>query len=69
MFVCIQIVVMTGGLMLGTLGQTGKPSVQKTGQTALGLPPLAQLAIEAFVIIASFAVTIFYLLKALGIWL
>ena len=68
-FVCIQIVVMTGGLMLGTLGQTGKPSVQKTGQTALGLPPLAQLAIEAFVIIASFAVTIFYLLKALGIWL
>ena len=68
-FVCIQIVVMTGGLMLGTLGQAGKPSVQKTGQTALGLPPLAQLAIEAFVIIASFAVTIFYLLKALGIWL
>ena len=68
-FVCIQIVVMTGGLMLGTLGQANKPSVQKTGQTALGLPPLAQLAIEAFVIIASFAVTIFYLLKALGIWL
>ena len=68
-FVCIQIVVMTGGLMLGTLGQANKPSIQKTGQTALGLPPLAQLAIEAFVIIASFAVTIFYLLKALGIWL
>ena len=68
-FVCIQIVVMTGGLMLGTLGQAGKPSVQKTGQTALGLPPLAQLAIEALVIVASFAVTIFYLLKALGIWL
>lgn len=68
-FVCIQIVVMTGGLMLGTLGQAGKPSVQKTGQTALSLPPLAQLAIEALVIVASFAVTIFYLLKALGIWL
>ena len=55
--------------MLGTRGQANKPSIQKTGQTALGLPPLAQLAIEAFVIIASFAVTIFYLLKALGIWL
>ena len=68
-FVCIQIVVMTGGLMLGTIGLAGKPSVQKTGPTALGLPPLAQLAIEAFVIIASFAVTIFYLLKALGVWL
>jgi len=68
-FVCMQIVMLTGGLMIGTLGQAGKPSVQKTGQSALGLPPLAQLAIEALVIVASFAVTIFYLLKALGIWL
>ena len=68
-FVCMQIVVMTGGLMLGTLGQAGKPTVQKSGQAAIGLPPVAQLVIEALVIVASFAITIFYLLKALGIWL
>jgi cytochrome c biogenesis factor len=68
-FVCMQIVVMTGGLMLGTLGQAGKPVVQKSGQAAIGLPPVAQLVIEALVIVASFAITIFYLLKALGIWL
>jgi len=65
-FVCTQIVVMTGGLMLGTLGQARKP----TGQAgALGLPPVALLVAEALVIVASFATTIFYLLKALGIWL
>ena len=68
-FVFVQIVMLTGGLMLGTLGQAGKPTVQKTGQAAIGLPPVAQLVIEALVIVASFAITIFYLLKALGIWL
>ena len=68
-FVFVQIVMLTGGLMIGTLGQAGKPVVQKSGQAAIGLPPVAQLVIEALVIVASFAITIFYLLKALGIWL
>ena len=64
-FVCIQIVVMTGGLMLGTLNQTSKP----TGQAAIGLPSVAKLTVEAIVIFASFGITIYYLLNALGIWL
>ena len=68
-FVCSQIVLMTGGLMLGTLGQAGKPSVQKSGQAALGLPPMALMMIESLVIVASAAGAIFYLLKAMGVWL
>ena len=68
-FVCSQIVLMTGGLMLGTLGQAGKPSVQKSGQAALGLPPMALMMIESLVIVASAAGVIFYLLKAMGVWL
>ncbi|MDP6753735.1 MAG: cytochrome c biogenesis protein CcsA [Verrucomicrobiota bacterium] len=64
-FVCAQLVIMTGGLMLGTLGQAGKP----TGQAGvLSLPRQTQLvvAIEALVIFASFAVSIYYLLNVLG---
>ena len=64
-FVCIQIAVMTGGLMLGTLNQTSKP----TGQAAIGLPSVAKLTVEAIVIFASFGITVYYLLNALGIWL
>ena len=64
-FVCIQIVVMTGGLMLGTLNQTSKP----TGQAAIGLPSVAKLTFEGVVIFASCGITIYYLLNALGIWL
>ena len=64
-FVCIQIAVMTGGLMLGTLNQASKP----TGQAAIGLPSVAKLTVEAIVIFASFGITIYYLLNALGIWL
>jgi len=63
-FVFVQIVVMTGGLMLGTLGQAAKPSGQAG---ALGLPPLARLTVEGLVIVASFAVVVYYLLTALGV--
>jgi hypothetical protein len=64
-FVFVQVVVMTGGLMLGTLGQADKPKGQAG---VLGLPRQAQLVvvIEALVIFASFAVAIYYLLNALG---
>tara|TARA_B100001971_G_scaffold159706_1_gene149588 strand:+ start:2023 stop:4047 length:2025 start_codon:yes stop_codon:yes gene_type:complete len=64
-FVFVQVVVMTGGLMLGTLAQADKPSGQAG---VLGLPRQAQfvVAIEALVIFASFAVAIYYLLNAIG---
>ena len=68
-FVFVQIVMLTGGLMLGTLGQAGKPVAQKSGQAAIGLPPVAKLTFEGVVIFASSGVAIYYLLKALGIWL
>ena len=64
-FVCAQLVVMTGGLMLGTLGQAAKP----TGQAvALGLPPVVLLIVEGIVIVVSAAAGLFYLLNAMGVW-
>jgi len=62
-FVSAQVVIMTGGMMLGTLNQTSKP----TGQASIGLPPVAKLTVEGIVIFISFGITIYYLLKALGI--
>ena len=62
-FVSAQVVIMTGGMMLGTLNQTSKP----TGQVSIGLPPVAKLTVEGIVIFISFGITIYYLLKALGI--
>ncbi|SVC12901.1 uncharacterized protein METZ01_LOCUS265755, partial [marine metagenome] len=43
--------------------QTSKP----TGQASIGLPPVAKLTVEGIVIFISFGITIYYLLKALGI--
>ncbi len=64
-FVFVQVVVMTGGLMLGTLGQAGMPSGQ-AGVLRLSRQARLVVAIEAVVIFASFTVAIYYLLNALG---
>lgn len=65
-FVCSQIVIMTGGLMLGTLNQSEKNVVQN-GQAAVTTNVLPWLIVEGIVIFASASSAIFYLLKAFGI--
>ena len=68
-FVCAQVVLMTGGLMLGTLGRAGGGALgQKTAQGVLGLPPIALLVMQGFAIVTSAAAGLLYLLNALGIW-
>ena len=68
-FVCVQVVLMTGGLMLGTLGRAGERALgQKTAQGVLGLPPIALLVMQGFAIVTSAAAGLLYLLNALGIW-
>jgi len=64
-FVFLQVAVMTGGLMLGTLGQPSIPSAQ-AGVIGLSRQARLLVAIEALVIFSSFAVAIYYLLNALG---
>ena len=65
-FVCSQIVVMTGGLMLGTLDQSAKGGTQKGGAIAAA-NPLPWLIVEGIVIVATAAGAIIYLLKAFGV--
>ena len=63
-FVCSQIVIMTGGLMLGTLDNAGKAAPQKDGAAAAS--PLHWLIVEGIVIVITAAGAIIYLLKAFG---
>ena len=63
-FVCSQIVIMTGGLMLGTLDNAGKVASHKDGAAAAS--PLPWLIVEGGVIVITAAGTIIYLLKAFG---
>jgi len=63
-FVCSQIVIMTGGLMLGTLDNAGKSAPQKDGAAAAS--PLPWLIVEGIVIVITAAGVIIYLLKAFG---
>ena len=63
-FVCSQIVIMTGGLMLGTLDNAGKAASQKDGAAAAS--PLPWLIVEGGVIVITAAGAIIYLLKAFG---
>ena len=65
-FVCSQIVVMTGGLMLGTLDNSAKAGTQKEGAAAVA-NPLPWLIVEGVVIVATAAGAIIYLLKAFGV--
>ncbi len=65
-FVCTQMVIMMGGLMLGTLDQPEKNNAQK-GTAVTATNPLPALIAEGIVIIATASGAIFYLLKALGI--
>jgi ABC-type transport system involved in cytochrome c biogenesis permease subunit len=63
-FVCSQIVILTGGLMLGTLDNAGKAAPQKDGAAAAS--PLPWLIVEGIVIVITAAGAIIYLLKAFG---
>ena len=63
-FVCSQIVIMTGGLMLGTLDNAGKAAPQKDGAAAAS--PLPWLIVEGIVIVITAAGAIIYLLMAFG---
>ena len=63
-FVCSQIVIMTGGLMLGTLDNAGKAAPQEDGAAAAS--PLPWLIVEGIVIVITAAGAIIYLLKAFG---
>ena len=65
-FVCTQIVIMTGGLMLGTLNRTGKNAVQSVNGSA-AINPITWLIVEGIIIFATTSGAIFYLLKAIGI--
>ena len=65
-FVCTQIVIMTGGLMLGTLNRTGKNAVQSVNGSA-AIHPVTWLIVEGIIIFATTSGAIFYLLKAIGI--
>ena len=63
-FVCSQIVILTGGLMLGTLDNAGKAASAKDGAAAAS--PLPWLIVEGIVIVITAAGAIIYLLKAFG---
>ncbi len=64
-FVCTQMLIMMGGLMLGTLDQSEKNDAQK-GTEVPAINPLPALIAEGVVIVATASGAIFYLLKALG---
>ena len=65
-FVCSQIVIMTGGLMLGTLKPSEK-KVTSNENAATIANPLPWLIVEGAVIFVTASGAIFYLLKAFGI--
>ena len=62
-FVCSQIVIMTGGLMLGTLNQSEKNVVQN-GQAAVTTNVLPWLIVEGIVIFSPLITATIKLLKS-----